>query len=59
MRHHQRARVREMSADRRVYVRQFTLAGQPEAEDHRVQAAHQVGQESAARAWPLFAVTRG
>jgi hypothetical protein len=43
MRHHQCARVGEVRPDRCVHVRQFTLAGQPEAEDHRVQAAHQVG----------------
>jgi pimeloyl-ACP methyl ester carboxylesterase len=49
VRHHQRAGVGEVRADRSVHVRELPLAGQAEADYRGAETADQVGQEGAAR----------
>lgn len=48
MRHDERARVIEMLADRAVQLVKLSLVSQPEFEDRRAHAAHQVKADRAA-----------
>jgi len=47
VRHHQRVRAGKMQADRPVQLREFALIRQATLDDHRMQAAHQVGDHRA------------
>ena len=48
MGHHARARVIEMLAHRAIQLVEFPFIGQPQPEDHRAHAAHQVRADGAA-----------